>query len=237
MTSPKVVARVAGALYLLASVCFVLAIAARAGITRAGDASATAASIRASASLYRAALVGDLVSSTLFLLTAIALYALLSHVHRLIAATMVLFVVVLVTVVFVNDVNLYNALTIATDPTYARAFGVGQSAALVTLFTGAHAGGLAMDELYFGLWLLPLGYLVLRSGQFPRLVGVLLIVAGVDWIGQFLADLMAPGLPYVAAIGQVCGIGEVVFVAWLLIAGIRLPVGRTQDTAVAAGAP
>jgi Domain of unknown function (DUF4386) len=227
MTSPRIMARVAGALYLLASVLFVLAMFVRSGIIKASTAAGAADDIRSSASLFRASLAVDLVSWTCFLLTAMALYVLLQHVHRLAAAAMVVFVALLVAVGYLNDLNLYTALTVATDVQYAHAFGADASNALATLFIATHSNGLVINEMFFGVWLVPLSYLVIKSGQFPRLVGVLLVVAAVDWIGQFLANLLAPGLPYVTAFGQLGGIGELVFVAWLLIVGIRLPAGST----------
>jgi uncharacterized protein DUF4386 len=70
----------------------------------------------------------------------------------------------------------------------------------------AHANGLVIDEMFFGLWLVPLGYLVIRSRQIPWVVGVL--VAAMSWIGQFLANLLSPGRPYVFVVGQVGGAGE-----------------------------
>src|SRR5262245_66175694 len=121
-----------------------------------------------------------------------ALYLLLRHVHSLAAAAMVVFVVVMVAVGYLNDLNLYIALTVATGAGYAQAAGE----ALVPLFIDAHRGGFVMNELFSGLWLVPLGYLVLASRQFPRVVGVLLLVTAVNWISQFFVNLLAPGLPY-----------------------------------------
>jgi hypothetical protein len=183
--------------------------------------------------LFRASLASDLVSWTCFLLTAMALYVLLQHVHRLAAAAMVVFVAVLVTVGYLNDLNLYTALTVATDAHDAHAFGADASNALVTLSTDTHVNRLVINEMFWGLWLVPLGYLVIKSRQFPRPVGVLLIVAAVSWIGQFFADLLAPGLPYVTTFGQVGGVGELIFVAWLLIVGIKLPAAEAPASAMA----
>lgn len=224
MTSPNIVARVAGSLYLFASACFVFAMVIRSGIIKANDSAGAADDIRLSASLFRASLAVDLVSGACFLLAAMALYMLLRHVHRLAAAAMVVFVAVLVTVAYLNELNLYTALTIATNADYAHALGADASSALVSLFRDTHGNGLVIDEMFWGLWLVPLSYLVIKSNQFPRVVGVLLIVAAVNWIGQFAANLLAPGLPYITAFGQIGGIGEIVFVAWLLIFGIKPPV-------------
>src|SRR5215471_5553383 len=221
LTSPKIVARAAGSLYLFASVCFVVAMMVRSSIIKASDAAGAASNIRSSAFTFRASLAADLVSAAVFLLAGLALYVLLQHVHRLVAAVMVTLVAVQIGVLYLNELNLYPALAIATNARYTRAFGSDASSAMVMLFLDTYRNGLVIAELFFGLWLVPLSYLVLKSGQFPLLVGVLLIVAAVDWIGQFFADLLAPGLPYVAAVGQIGGAGELVFVAWLLIFGIR----------------
>lgn len=223
MTSPKIVARVAGSLYLVASVVFVFAMALR----------PAADHIRSSPTLFRVSLAADLVATACFLLTGMALYVLLEHVDRLTAAAMVVLVTVETVVAYLADLDLYAALTIVTNADYAHELGADASRALVTLFTELHSGGLVIDELFFGIWLVPLGYLVIRSRQFPRLVGLLLIVAAVSWTGQFLANLLAPDLPYVFVIGQVGGIGEFVFVVWLLVFGIRLPAPDASAATVA----
>jgi Domain of unknown function (DUF4386) len=122
-------------------------------------------------------------------------------------------------------------LTIATNPAYIQALGGPASNALASLFVDAHANGLVIDDMFFGLWLVPLGYLVIRSRQFPWLVGALLLVAAISWIGQFLANLLAPDLQYVFEVGQVGGAGELVFVVWLLIFGVRSTGVGPRDSA------
>jgi hypothetical protein len=215
-----VLARLAGSLYLIASVCFVVAIAIRSNIEGSGAGSEMIDRIRASTSLFRVSLTIDLISATLFLLTGMTLYLLLRHVDRLAAGAMVMLVAIEIVVIYLSDINLFNVLTIATSPAYIQALGAPASNALASLFVDAHANGLVIDEMFFGLWLVPLGYLVIRSRQIPWVVGALLLVAAISWIGQFLADLLAPGLPYVFEVGQVGGAGEFVFVAWLLLFGL-----------------
>jgi hypothetical protein len=229
VTSPKTMARVAGSLYVLASLCFIFAVSVRSGITKASDAAGTAENIRSSAWLFRMSLTGDLVSWTLFLLMAMALYVLLNHVHQMAAAAMVVVVVVLVAVGYLSDLNQYTALTIATKAGYAKALGADASNALVMLALQTQSNGLVINEMFWGLWLLPLSYLVIRSRQFPRLVGILLIVAAVNWIAQFFADLLAPGISYPSAVAQIGGAGEFVFVAWLIFFfGVKLPAAVTR---------
>jgi len=223
MSSPKTLARIAGLLYLGTSVPFVFAVQVRSRIIEPGHAAATADNIRASATLFRVALVADLVSWAGFLVTALALYLLLKHANQLAAVAMVAFVAVMVAVGYLNTVNQYSALTIATSAEYARAFGQAGANALVLMFTNVQGNGLDMNELFFGLWLLPLSYLVIKSRYFPRVIGVLLIIAGFSWIAQFLVILLAPDLKGVISFLGVGTDGELVFIGWLLVRGARDP--------------
>src|SRR5437879_5021201 len=142
MTSPRTLARIAGALYPGTSVLFVFAVRVRGGIIKSDDPAATADNIRASASLFRVALVSDLLSWVGFLLMAFALYHLLKHVDQLAAFAMVILVVVMVTVGYLNGLNQYSALTLATSAKFTTGFGLSESSELVLLFTNIQSNGL-----------------------------------------------------------------------------------------------
>lgn len=221
-TSPKTLARIAGLLYLGTSVPFVFAVQVRSHIIEPG-AAATVHNIRASATLFRVGLVADLVSWAGFLVTALALYLLLKHTNQLAAVAMVALVAVMVAVGYLNTVNQYSALTIAMSAAYANGLGQAGANALVLMFTDVQSNGLDINELFFGLWLLPLSYLVIKSRYFPRVIGFLLIVAGLSWIGQFLVILLAPSLKGVISLLGVGSDAELVFIGWLLVRGARPP--------------
>ena len=223
MSSPKRLARIAGSLYLGTSVPFVFAVQVRSRVIQPVDAAATVHNIRASATLFRVGLVADLVSWPGFLVTALALYLLLKHANQLAAIAMVAFVAVMVAVGYSNTVNQYSALTIATSSEYANGLGQAGANALVLMFTDVQGNGLDINELFFGLWLLPLSYLVIKSRYFPRVIGVLLIIAGLSWIAQFLIILLAPSLKGVISFLGVGSNGELVFIGWLLVRGARAP--------------
>ena len=225
MTSPRSLARLAGVLYLGTSVLFVFAVRVRGGIIKSGDAAATADNIRASATLFRVALVADLLSWVGFLLMAFALYHLLKHVDQVAAFAMVILVAVMVTVGYLNGLNQYSALTLATSAKYAAGFGQAQSSELVLLFTNIQSNGFDIQELFWGLWLFPLGYLVIKSAYVPKVLGVLLIIAGLGWTAEFFAILLAPDLPGFASI---LGLGELVFAAWLVVKGVSVPARRAS---------
>jgi len=158
-----------------------------------------------------------------FLVTALALYLLLKHSNQLAAVAMVAVVAVMVAVGYLNTVNQYSALTIAMSPGYANGFGQAGANALVLMFTDVQSNGLDINEFFFGLWLLPLSYLVIKSRYFPRVIGVLLIIAGLSWIGQFLVILLAPSLKGVISFLGVGSDAELVFIGWLLVRGARPP--------------
>ena len=210
-------------LYLGTSVPFVFAVQVRSRVIEPGDATATAHNIRASARLFRVALAADLVSWAGFLVTALALYLLLKHANQLAAVAMVAFVAVMVAVGYSNTVNQYSALTIGMNAEYASELGQAGANALVLMFTDVQGNGLDINELFFGLWLLPLSYLVIKSRYFPRVIGGLLIIAGLSWIAQFLVILLAPSLKGVISFLGVGSDGELIFIGWLLVRGARAP--------------
>jgi hypothetical protein len=174
--------------------------------------------------LFRLGLVGDMVAATCWLLLAMALYLLLSHVHQLAAAAMVTFAAVGAAIQYLNQLNQYTALTIATGDHYTRAFGAGGSAELTLLFATMQHKGYLIASMFFGLWLLPLGYLVIKSGYFPKPLGVLLILGGVAYIASLFTQVLAPAVgssaaPVFLTIG---GSAELCFLAWLLIKAVNV---------------
>jgi hypothetical protein len=233
MRSPRTLARIAGFLYLIMFICSLLAGQVRTRIVVPGDAAATAGNIRASATLFRVGFVSDLVQVTTMLLVAMALYLLLKHVHQLAAAAMVTFVAVAVAIGCLNLLSQYTALTIATGRDYTRAFGRPGSDALTLLFAGMQDNGYYISAIFWGLWLLPLGYLVVKSGYVPRMLGVLLIIGGAGYLAdlftRFLVSGTAPGISLLIVPGLVA---EFLFMAWLVAKGVKVPA--VPDTRVPA---
>jgi hypothetical protein len=94
----------------------------------------------------------------------------------------------------------------------------------VGLFADMHSSGYLIAQMFFGLWLLPLGYLVYRSGYFPRVLGVLLAIGAVGYLVDRFVQFLAPGIaegvePFVVAPAAV---GELSLVVWLLVKGVRV---------------
>lgn len=224
MTEPKRLARIAGALYLLMFVLGGIAhLGVRADIRVPGDAAATALNIAANPTLFRLSLVADIAMATIFVFVGVVLYLLLRHVDRRAAGALVVFVAVGAGMILVNLVFHHAALLVATDPSY-NALGAQSSDGLVLLLVDMHEAGFTIAGIFFGLWLLPLGYLAYKSGLFPRMLGILLVVAGGAWIVGTLVAFLCPDVPgLVHTIITAPTAAEFWMVAYLVIKGVRAP--------------
>ena len=164
-----------------------------------------------------------------------ALYLLLNHVHKNAARSMVIFVVIAVGMICLNAVFLFEGMQVATDPSYAAAFGVAGSSALVmVLLDILHYGTLAA-QVFFGLWLAPLGYLAYRSGLFPKALGVVLVLATVSYLAASLTAFLLPDLEVQIKPLLIIAplVGEIWMVAYLLLKGVKS--GHQADPTPVAG--
>lgn len=195
MTSPKRLARIAGVFYLLVAIFGAFAEGfVDQKLYVAGDAAATAGNVVANAGLVRVGVVAHLVNGVFFVLAAIALYLLLNHVQKNAARWMVVLVVLAAGMTCLNAVFQFEGLQVAIDSTYASAFGIAGSNALVLLLLDIQHYGTLAAQVFFGLWLAPLGYLVYKSGMFPKALGVVLVAATVCYLGDVLLAFLAPDL-------------------------------------------
>jgi hypothetical protein len=224
MTSTKRLARTAGLLYLIngifAGVAFGYVLNR---VYVPGDAPTTAANVFADAALVRLGVLADLFQATEWALLAMTLYLLLKHVHKSAATAMVVLVAIGSAITCLNDVFQIESVRVATDPSYVAAFGAAGSSALVLLLLDIHHYGFLIAQIFFGLWLVPLGYLAYTSGMFPRALGVTLIVGGVCYLVGMVAIFLAPDLG--EQINKIVtipsAIAEIWMVGFLLIKGVR----------------
>jgi hypothetical protein len=93
--------------------------------------------------------------------------------------------------------------------------------------------------MYFGLWLLPLGYLVVQSGHFPKVLGVLLVIGCfghlVDMFARFLAPDFGASISPFAMTPAV--VAELSFIAWLLVKAVPVPDPTRRSPAIAHSNP
>jgi hypothetical protein len=223
---PKRLARIAGVLYLLNGIFAGFAFGYVIGKVYVADAAATTAeNVVANAGLVRMGVVADLVQATIWVFLALVLYALLKHVHQSAARAMVVLVAVGAAIVCLNDVFQFESVRVATSPSYADALGDEGSSAMVLLLLELHHYGFLIAQIFFGLWLVPLGYLAYKSGMFPKTLGVLLVVGGACYLVGMLAVFLVPdyGEKINVFVTVPSAIAEIAMVLYLLVMGVRTP--------------
>jgi len=238
MSSPKRLARIAGLLYLINGIVAGFAygfVATKMYV--AGNAAVTAGNVLANPGLVRLGVVADLFQATEWVFLAMALYLLLQHVNGNAARAMVVLVAVGAAITCLNDVFEFVAVRVATDASYAAALGAAGSSALVLLLLDLQHYGFLIAQIFFGLWLLPLGYLAYRSGMFPKALGVALLVAGVCYLADMLVLFLVPdlGKQINAVLVIPPTIGETWMALYLLVKGVRSSRQVDQAPVMTAG--
>ncbi len=221
MTSNKSLARVAGLLYLGVAVAGGFAEAVRKSIVVTGDAPATASNVVQHSTLVQVGFGADLADLPLFLAIGVIMYAILKPVSPRIALAMLVINAVSVAIQALNMLNQAGAFLVATDPHYTAGLSAVTSQALVLFFLEMHRVGYLIAQIFFGLFLLPLGYLVYRSGLFPRVLGAILAIGSIGYLTQVAVTFAMPGLDSNAAsiFGLAGGLAEMVFLLWLIVKG------------------
>jgi hypothetical protein len=235
-TSINRTARLAGALYLaVMPFAFFGIMYVPSALVVPGDPATTSGNILASEFLFRSGTVSHLIGQIIFIFQVLALYRLLKPVNRNHAALMVILVLLSIPVVFLNEVNHLAALRVLSSADDG-AFTAAQLHAQAMLFLDMREYGMVVAHVFWGLWLLPLGFLVFRSGFLPRLLGVVLMVGGACHVIDAGTQLLVPGVPTIAqitfAFAMLAALGELLFALWLLIRGVN--VARWQEVALSA---
>lgn len=222
-TSSKRLARIAGVLYLLVGIFGGFAEGfVEPKMYVAGNAAASAGNVVANSGLVRLGVVSDLLDQTFFVFLVLTLFILLRHVNQNVARAMLVLVAIAATITCLNTVFEFEALRVATG---AVNLGAASNAQVLLLLDTQHYG-IFIAQIFFGLWLVPLGYLAYRSrGMFPKWLGVLLIVGGVCYLVDLLALFLVPDFDKVihGFITIPSAIAEITMVLYLLIFGVMAP--------------
>jgi hypothetical protein len=187
-----------------------------------GSALATADRVRASENLLRAAIVAELYGVTVLVFASLALYQLFKNVDQKSSILMAALMLVSVPISYVNALFHIAPLVLLKSPAIAALhLEPGQVAAQVTFFLRLHNYGLVVNQIFWGLWLFPMGALVIRSGFIPRWLAFPLFFAGAGYVLHSLGALLPPSLRSITQYGQILGVGEMPFSFYLLIWGAR----------------
>lgn len=215
-------AKIAGLFYLIFIILLPIATTIRSQFIVSGDAAATAQKIMTNELLFRISFVTELVSALFFVLAAWALYVLLRSVNKDIALLFLLLNLCGVAIECMSVVNLSAAQSLLSGADYLTVFSADQLQAQALMNIELYHNGFIIAQLFFGAWLLPLGYLVYRSGFLPRLLGIVLIIDFFGVLTRFLQFFLLPGDDFISYPGYAAGfIAEVSLTLWLLIKGIK----------------
>jgi hypothetical protein len=232
MDSTKKTARIAGLLYILASSTAPLGLLyVPSKVFVPGDATATAAQLTARASMVRIAIASELLGQILFIFVVVVLYRLFKPVNKQQALVLlILGALIPVPIVFVNALNEVAAMILVSGANFLSVFEKRQLDALALLFLNLHDQGITIAAIFWGLWLFPFGILVIQSRFIPRVLGLLLMLAGSAYV---VSSFTAVALPqYADAVDRYARIvrtAEMPIIFWLAIWG-----AKTQRPAAAA---
>lgn len=217
--------RFAGLLYILTSIpgFFAMMYVPSKLIVHA-NAAATAGNIAAHETLFRLGIAGQLIGQAGFIFVVLALYHLLKGVNPRLAALMVILLVVQIPIAFLNELNSIAALALVRGADFLSIFEKPQRDALAMFFLNLHFHGFVVNEIFWGLWLVPLALLVYRSRFLPRFLGVWLALGGFAWVFLSLTGVLSPqNYEKVFTYSQPAAFGEVAFMLWLVIKGAKPP--------------
>lgn len=221
MTDKNSISRLAGALYLvvvLTGLFSLMYVPSR--ITVPGDPHATVSNIVAHSSLFRAGIAAFLVKQVAFLLLPLVLFELLRNVHRNIAALMVALSVVSVPIALVSLIFRLDVLDILESP-LSQTLAPGQIQAQAIMSLNAYDNGLLVTTMFWGLWLLPFGYLVIRSGFLPKILGASLVLGGLGYVIEVFWLILMPSISFPDLLLLPAAVGEIGICLWLLLVGTR----------------
>ena len=226
-SSIKKTARIAGLLYFLQIPLgvFGLVYVPKALIVPE-DMSATVSNILANEFLFRLSIVSSVLTALFTVFTALFLYKVLKPVNKNYAMLMVIFTLIVAPISIVNELNNVAVLLLLKSSAVAAT----QLQALVSIFFDLHKYGIQIAGIFFGLWLLPMGYLVFKSNFIPKIIGFFLMITCAGYLIDFVTFFLFPNFGVV--ISEYTWLGEVMMVFWLLIKGVN--VNKWEESALKA---
>lgn len=222
MIPNKKTARLAGSLWLLMIVFGLFAqVGVRDAIIVLGDAAATTKNIATHTFLFRLGFVSDLAMMICYLLTPLAFFKLLNAVNKDLSILTVIFGLMGTAIGMLNLLNEFAALRILSGMEYLNAFDTRQLQAQAMLFLDLYEHGYVIADIFFALWVFPLGILVYKSGFLPRIFGILFVAETIASLLSVIIHFLCPNGVLETNLLLLGAIAEFSFTFWLLIRGIN----------------
>lgn len=222
--SPVTCARYAGFLYLIIIVCGITSeVFIRSSLVVPDDATATASNISASQSLYRIGFILDSIMLIADVAIAIIFYVLFKPVSKILSMTAAAFRLMQAAILGFNLLNYYAALLLLSGVGYLVVFEDRELDSLAMFFLDMHGHGYDLGLIFFAVSNLVLGYLVIKSDNFPAFLGYGLIAAALVYLsGSYIRFVFPAHLSFIEPIYIIPLIAELSFCLWLLVKGVRV---------------
>ena len=172
---------------------------------------ATISNIIENETLFRWSIISALVVQLVNIILVLLLFKVFKPINKSMAVLMVIFSLLAVPVVFLNEINNLAVLQLLDQSS--------ESQQLISVFLNLHQQGIIIAQVFWGLWLFPLGYLVFKSGYMPKFIGVLLIIGCIGYVVDSFTLILLP--QFRITFSEFTFLGEVIFPLWLLIKGIK----------------
>jgi len=224
-TLPKPHARIAGLFYLFIIVFGLIAqVFVRDRLVDYGNATDTANNIIASEFLFRFGFVSELIMLVSDTIVTLILYILLREVSRNLALLSIFFRLLSISILSVTALNNYDSVIILKDSQLPVVFDAGQQHALALLSVKLHGSGYNISLIFFGIHLLFMGYLVFKSGAFPKILGLMLQFGGLCYISNSFIWFLFPTFvtTIYPAILIPCFLAELFLCLWLLLYKVKV---------------
>jgi len=223
--SIKRTARIAGILYLIVVLTgiFSLAYVPKMLITW-GNANLTFSKIVESDLLFRLGIFSSVICYIAFLFLPIVLYQLLKPINKFYAKMMTILAVISVPISFLNLQNRFSVLSLISKDGYLSLYSNEQLQSKVMFYLTEYNHGISLVSVFWGLWLLPFGYLVYKSGFLPKVLGILLMLGCFGYLINFFGRTLIPNyseLGVSSYISLPASLGEIGTCLWLLIMGAK----------------
>jgi hypothetical protein len=175
-----------------------------------GDVGATISNIIANELLFRVGIVSAFLVQLVGICVVLYLYKLLKSVNQSHALLMVLFQLLAVPITLVNELFHVAVLVLLNTPE--------PSHQLVSLFLELHHHGIFVSQIFWGLWLFPMGYLVFKSGFLPKILGILLMIGCMGYLIDSVTHFMLPDFGF--TVSEFTFVGELLLPLWLVVKGV-----------------
>jgi hypothetical protein len=215
--APRLTARIAGIFYLLMMLAGGLSLFARRGLIVSGDAAATATNILAHKPSFLLSFAAEILVVAFYLVVTALFYELFKPVNRSISLLAAFFGLA-GCIIQAGACAFYLApLVVLGDAPYLNVYKMEQLQALAYMFLKLYSQTYGIDLVFFGFYDLLIGYLIFKSTFLPRIIGVLMMIAGLGGL-TFLSPSFSIKYPYLMAIA----IGEFVLTLWLIVKGVNV---------------